>query len=195
MAKNTLVTMIENVANNKLNGKFNLPQYKKEGTAHNAEYKKALLHKSICEQVLKFAAEHKELPLYFILQVGISKGAFKVTEFEKGYKSFNAEKVLKVAEFGKLYNEHNGIGGRKMSDTTIRLVMRYVEKVSDNLDDFKESLAKSAVLGKKCGERGDYDGLCRNLGIPTVNRHEKETAVEETEAVETESKGIETEAA
>lgn len=179
MAKNTIETMIKNVANNKIASKFNLPQYKKEGTSHNAEYKKALLHKNICENVVKFMAEHPQIPLYFILSVGISKGAYKVSEFEKGYKNFNADKVLAVYEMGMAYNAYNGIEGKKMSDVTIRLMMRFWEKNSTKLEVFTAALEKSEKLGKECGARGNYEKLCKNLGIEIK---EKETTTEEGKA-------------
>ena len=177
MAKNAIETMIKNVANNKVAGKYNLPQYKKEGTAHNNELKKVLLHKRICEDVVKFMAEHPQIPLYFILSVGISKGAYKASEFEKGYKTFNADKVLAVHQMGMAYNAYNGIEGKKMSDVTIRLMMRFWEKNSPSLEDFTAALEKSQKLGKECGARGNYENLCKNLGIEIK---EKESTTEDT---------------
>lgn len=180
MAKNAILTMIQNVANHKVGGKYNLPQYKKEGTAHYEERAKVLLHKRICEEIVAFMADHKEIPLYFILSVGISKGAYKASEFAKGYKSFNADKVLAVHEMGMAYNAYNGLEGKKMSDVTIRLVMRFYEKVSQNLDTFNEILNKSEKLGKACGARGNYETLCKNLSIPI--KEKEEPSEEQTES-------------
>ena len=164
--KNSVETAIRNTAANNVANKYRLPQYKKEGTKHNAEYKKVLLHKRVCEEIVAFADSHKNIPFYFILQVGVSKGAFKMSEFEKGYKSFNAYKVEAVHMMGMEYNKYNGLEGKKMSDVTIRLVMRYYEKVSSDFMDFIATLNKSAKLGKQCGARGNYEALCKNLGIP-----------------------------
>lgn len=166
MAKNSIIeTAISNVANHKLNGKYNLSQYK-EGASKHQEKVKAMLHKSICEQILAFKETHKDIPMYFILSVGISKGAYKKSEFDKGYKNFDSEKVEKVAEFGKAYNAYNGIKSVKLSDVTIRLMMRYYEQVSKNMDTFMTDLNKSKVIGKQAISRGNYIGLCENLNIP-----------------------------
>lgn len=173
MAKNVIETLIHNVANNKVAGKYNLPQYKKEGTAYYEERTKALTHKAICNEVAEFAAKHPQIPMYFILSVGISKGAYKQSEFAKGYKTFNAEKVLAVHEMGTLYNTYNGIEGKKMSDVTIRLMMRFWEKKSPKIEDFKKALKKSEKLGKECGARGNYAKLVKNLGMEYKEEEEK----------------------
>lgn len=180
MAKNTVETAIRNAASSKLAGKYNLPQYKKEGTAHYDERMKAMLHKRICEEIVAFTDSHKSIPFYFILQVGVSKGAFKMSEFEKGYKQFKACKVEQVHMMGMEYNKYNGIEGKKMSDVTIRLMMRYYEKVSDDFVTFLNDLNKSNKLGKECGARGNYEALCKNLNIPIK---EKEDTTEEEKAL------------
>lgn len=166
MAKNVIETAIRNVANNKLSGKYNLAQYKEGGSRHE-EKVKAMLHKKVCEEIVAFADTHKDIPFYFILSVGVSKGAYKMTEFAKGYKSFDAQKVEMVAQMGNAYNAYNEQYGKKMTDVTIRLVMRYYERVSKDFNNFLLDLNNSKVLGKKCGSRDvDYNVLCRNLNIP-----------------------------
>ena len=176
MAKNAIETAIRSTAANKLNGKYNLAQYKEGGSRH-AEKVKAMTHKKVCEQIVEFADNHKDVPFYFLLSVGVSKGAYKMTEFEKGYKAFKADEVEMVARMGKAYNEYNGQGGKKMSDVTIRLIMRYYEKVSHDFDTFMTDLKKSKVLGKNCGSREvDYKVLCKNLNIPTKEDDEQTTA-------------------
>lgn len=172
--KNSVEMAIRNVAANKISGKYSLPQYKKEGTKHYAERQKALLHKKVCEEVVAFADSHKDIPIYFILSVGIAKGAFKMCEFDKGYKSFKPTKVEQVHMMGMEYNKYNGLQGKKMSDVTIRLIMRYYEKVSSDFTTFINDLNKSKVLGKACGARGDYEALCKNLNIPIKEKEDKE---------------------
>ena len=164
--KTTIQNLIEEVANNKLNGKYNLKQYAEGGKKHD-EKVKAVNHKAACEGIVKFIKEHhKQIPLYFILAVGVSDSAYKQTTFEKGYKKFDADKVMGVYNMGMKYNEYNNIKG-KMSDVTIRLIKRFYDKVSQNLEDFVEALNKSKVLGKGAGSREtDYKVLCDNLGIP-----------------------------
>lgn len=167
MAKNQINNAINNVANNRLAGKYNLAQYKEGGSRHE-EKKAAMTHKAVCEEVVKFATTHPNIPMYFILSVGISKGAYKMSEFNKGYKRFNADEVEMVHKMGTAYNAYNGLPSKKMSDVTIRLIMRYYEKVSHNYDTFLTDLNKSKVLGKMCGSREmKYTDLCKNLNIPT----------------------------
>ena len=163
---------IRNVANNKLAGKYNLAQYKEGGSKYE-EKKKAMLHKQICEEIVAFADSHKDIPFYFILSVGVSKGAYKMSEFEKGYKFFNGDKVEMVAQMGRAYYGHNGLYGKKMSDVAIRLTMRYYEKVSKDFNQFLLDLNNSKVLGKNCGSRDvKYEVLCKNLNIPIKEKSE-----------------------
>lgn len=172
MAKNAIEMAIRNVANNRLAGKYNLAQYREGGSKYE-EKKKAVLHKSVCEEVVAFADSHKDIPFYFILSVGISKGAYKMSEFEKGYKMFKANEVEMVAKMGRAYNDYNEQYGKKMSDVTIRLIMRYFEKVSKDYDKFLLDLNNSKVLGKNCGSRHiDYADLCKNLNIPIKEKDE-----------------------
>ena len=158
-------TAIRNTAKNKLAGKYNLAQYK-EGAKRYQEKVNAMLHKAICEQIVDFKDKHPDIPFYFILSVGIAKGAYKMSEFNKGYKKFKPEEVEQVALYGQAYNAYNGIKSKKLSDVTIRLMMRYYEKVSTDMDTFTTDLNKSQVLGKIAVKRGDYGQLCKNLNIP-----------------------------
>ena len=89
-----------------------------------------------------------------------------MSEFNKGYKKFKPEEVEQVALYGQAYNAYNGIKSKKLSDVTIRLMMRYYEKVSTDMDTFTNDLNKSQVLGKIAVKRGDYGQLCKNLNIP-----------------------------
>jgi hypothetical protein len=166
MARNATENAIRNVAEKKLDGKYNLAQYREGGAKHN-EKVKATLHKKVCEEIVAFANEHKDIPFYFILSVGVAKGAYKLSEFAKGYKAFNADKVQMVAQMGRAYNDYNGCNGKKMSDVTIRVIMRYYEKVSTDFNVFLADLNKSKVYGKDCGSRTiKYEELCKNLNIP-----------------------------
>lgn len=158
-------TAIRNTAKNKLAGKYNLAQYK-EGAKKYQEKVNAMLHKTICEQIVDFKDKHPDIPFYFILSVGIAKGAYKMSEFNKGYKKFKSEEVEQVALYGQAYNAYNGIKSKKLSDVTIRLMMRYYEKVSTDMNTFTTDLNKSQVLGKIAVKRGDYGQLCKNLNIP-----------------------------
>ena len=146
---NKIENAIRNTANNKLSGKYNLAQYKEGGTRY-AEKQSAMLHKKVCEAIVAFADNHKDIPFYFILSVGVSKGAYKESEFNKGYKHFNAEEVEAVHKMGMAYNTYNGIGHKKMSDVTIRLIMRYYDKKSKYMDTFTNDLNISQLLVILC---------------------------------------------
>ena len=176
MAKSQIESAINNVANNKLSGKFNLSQYKEGGSRHN-EKVAAMQHKKVCEEVTAFAENHPTIPMYFMLSVGISKGAYKMSEFAKGYKRFNADEVEMVHKMGMAYNAYNEQYKKKMSDVTIRLIMRYYEKVSHDYNQFLVDLNNSKVLGKLCGSREmKYTDLCKNLNIPIKEKEESPLA-------------------
>ena len=173
--KNRIELAIRNIANNRLAGKYNLAQYKEGGSKYH-EKVKAILHKKVCEEIVAFADSHPNIPFYFILSVGVSKGAYKESEFNKGYKHFNAEEVEMVEKMGSAYNAYNGLEGRKMSDVTIRLIMRYYEKKSKDFNTFLLDLNNSKVLGKACGSRAlPYKGLCKNLNIPVKEEDNENT--------------------
>ena len=167
--KKSVEQMIRECATNKLNGKYNLPQYKKEGTKSYAEREKAMLHKSVCEQIVAFVEKHPTLGFCFVIACGVQKDAHKTSAFLKGYKKFDAEKVETVATMGALYNEYNGVKG-KMTDVTWRLITRYYDQVSHKVEDFIKDLNNSKVLGKECGARGKYEELCKNLNIPIATK-------------------------
>ena len=112
------------VATNKLSGKYNLVQFK-------ALKPKAMAHKNACEQAVAFAKENPLMPFYAVLAMGINANAFKTSEFNKGYKSFDAEKAKTCFEMAKLYNEKMGIKGRP-SDITWNLVSKFYTKARPN---------------------------------------------------------------
>ena len=90
-----------------------------------------------------------------------------MSEFEKGYKRFNAEEVEMVAKMGRAYYDYNEQYKKKMSDVAIRLIMRYYERVSHDYDKFIIDLNNSKVFGKNLGSRDmKYEDLCKNLNIP-----------------------------
>ena len=142
------------VASNKLNGKYNLVQYK-------AQKAKAVAHKTACEQAVAFAKENPLMPFYAILNMGINANASKTTEFNKGYKMFDAEKAKTTYEMAKLYNEKMGIKG-KPSDTTWNLVSKFYSKKSHNVTDFVTALENASIMDD---ERGHFKELCKNLGM------------------------------
>lgn len=145
---------IKEMASSKLAGKYNLVQFK-------AEKEKAMTHKAVCQQVIAFAEENVHMPMYAILSAGISAGAFKNEEFEKGYKKFDANKAKAVYEMANAYNK--AMGGKGMpSDVLYRVAMKYYKKVSTKVDDFKKSLESAEIMSTA---RGNFKELCKNVGI------------------------------
>ena len=142
------------VATNKLSGKYNLVQFK-------ALKPKAMAHKNACEQEVAFAKENPLMPFYAVLAMGINANAFKTSEFNKGYKSFDAEKAKTCFEMAKLYNEKMGIKGRP-SDITWNLVSKFYTKKSHKLTDFVTALNNAPQMDDA---RGHYQELCSNLGM------------------------------
>lgn len=152
--KGNVESLIRTTAMNPINGKLNLVQYKNEK-------KKALVHKGVCESVVAFADANPMMPFYAILAVGVGSGSFKMDEYKKGYKFFNADKASTCLAMANAYNKHMNIKG-KPSDVVWRLVNKYYNKVSHNVDDFKAALSKAKVAD---GDRGHFSELCANIGI------------------------------
>ena len=163
---NKVERMIRECATNRLPSKYNLAQYRKEGTKQYKERERAILHKKVCEQIVEFADKHPNEGFCFLISCGAQKDAHKVSAFEKGYKRWDSEKVEMCLKMGRAYNDYNGLKGRKMSDVTWRLIMRYYDQVSHDFEQFLIDLNNSKVLGKECGSRGNYEMLCKNLNIP-----------------------------
>ena len=164
---NKIETLIREEANKNFPyGKFNLPQYKKDGSKCHGEYVKAEMHHNVCVEIVKFMQSHPSYPFTFTIACACQKDAHKTKAFEKGYKSFDGEKVEVVMQMLALYYAYNGHAEKKPSDVAWRLIMRYYENVSKDIEDFKSTLAKSKKYGKRCGSREiKYSELCANLGM------------------------------
>lgn len=155
MKKNGNVeVMVRNTAINPINGRLNLVQYKKEKA-------KALTHKSVCESIVNFADANPNFPFYALLSIGVGSGSFKMSEYNKGYKYFNADKAKTCYDMAMAYNKRMGIKG-KPSDVTWRLVNRFYNRVSHSLDAFNATLANAKDMD---GNRGHFKELCANLGM------------------------------
>ena len=142
------------VAENNIPAKYNLVQYKKAKA-------KALAHKAVCEKAVEFAKENPLMPFYAILSMGINSNAFKTSEFEKGYTTFDAEKAKTCFEMAKMYQDKMGIKG-KANDVVWRIVSKFYAKKSHNLTDFAVALDNAKIMGD---ERANYAELCANLGM------------------------------
>lgn len=145
---------IVEVAESKIDGKYNLVQFKREKA-------KMMAHRAVCQSVIAFSKENVHIPMYVILSAGISAGAFKNAEFEKGYKRFDAEKVKAVYEMAKAYNVAMGKDSMP-SDVLYRVAMKYYKEVSHNVNDFMKTLEKAKKMST---ERGNFVKLCENVGI------------------------------
>lgn len=155
MKENSVESRINQFANTKIGGKYNLTQYKKEK-------ERLMTHKAVCEAVVSFKAENKFMPMYAILAAGISAGAFKNSEFDKGYKSFDAKKAQAVYDMAVAYNRSIGKANEAPNDVVYRVCMKYYKHVSENVADFEKALAK---VKKPMGdERKDFHKICKTVG-------------------------------
>lgn len=155
MKTNSVENRIREVAENPISSRLNLVQYKKEKA-------KALSHKAVCEQIVEFADGNPYMPIYAILTCGVAADAFKNTIFDKGYKKFNGVKAATCYKMARAYNEKMGIKGQP-NDVVWRLVARYYERVSSNMEDFEKALAKAEVIAG-ANTRGNYETICANIG-------------------------------
>lgn len=156
MKTNSVENRIREVAEKPISGRLNLVQYKKEKA-------KALNHKAVCEQIVKFADGNPYMPIYAILACGVAANAFKNSTFDKGYTKFNDAKASTCYKMARAYNEKMGIKGQP-NDVVWRLVARYYEKVSSNMEDFEKALAKAEVIAG-ADSRGNYETICANMGV------------------------------
>ena len=156
MKTNSVENRIREVAEKPISGRLNLVQYKKEKA-------KALNHKAVCEQIVKFADGNPYMPIYAILACGVAANAFKNSTFDKGYTKFNDVKASTCYKMARAYNEKMGIKGQP-NDVVWRLVARYYEKVSSNMEDFEKALAKAEVI-VGADSRGNYETICANMGV------------------------------
>lgn len=155
MKKNgNLEMMVRATANNPIDTKLNLVQFKKQKA-------KALRHKNVCKEVVDFADKNPSMPFYAILSIGVGSGSFKVSEYNKGYIHFNKNKTYACLRMAEIYNKTLGIKG-KPSDITWRLVNRFYNKVSHNEHEFEKILADTdkEVMDDK---RGHFLELCYQL--------------------------------
>ena len=155
MKTNSVENRIREVAEKPISGRLNLVQYKKEKA-------KALNHKAVCEQIVKFADGNPYMPIYAILACGVAANAFKNSTFDKGYTKFNDVKASTCYKMARAYNEKMGIKGQP-NDVVWRLVARYYEKVSSNMEHFAKALAKAEVI-VDAAARGNYETICANMG-------------------------------
>lgn len=156
MKQNSVEKRIREVAENPINGKLNLVQYKKEKA-------KAVAHKNVCEQIVNYADGNPYMPIYAILSMGVSSNAFKNEIFEKGYKTFDLAKVETTFKMARAYNEKMGIKGQP-NDVTWRMVARFYKEVSSNMSDFEKALDEAKVI-EDADARGNYECICANMGI------------------------------
>ena len=144
-------------ATSKIDSKLNLAQYKKER-------EKAMKHKAICKAVLAFKEEHNYMPMYAILSVGISAGAFKNEEFEKGYTKFDKEKAKAVFDMAVALTKKVGKEEAAPNDVAYRICSKYYKLMSHNVADFEAALAKIGK-GKISDSRDEFHKSCKALGM------------------------------
>ena len=154
MKTTSVEAMVRSTATTPLNGRLNLVQFRKEK-------QKALQHKGVCEAIVNYANSNPLMPFYAILAIGVGSGSFKNSSYAKGYTYFNESKVKTCYDMAVAYNHILGIKG-KPSDVTWRLVNRYYNKVSHNIDDFIKVVKSADNLD---GKRGHFTELCKVFGM------------------------------
>lgn len=123
------------------------------------------IHADVCRQIVAFMQSHPTAPFTFVIACACQKDAHKTKAFEKGYKKFDGAKVETIMAMLSLYYAYNN-NNKKPSDVAWRLIMRYYETISTDINDFKSALSKSKKYGKRCGSRDiKYSELCANLGM------------------------------
>lgn len=162
MKQNSVESRIIEVANNPINSKLNLVQYKKDKA-------KALKHKEICEAVVAFKSQNKYMPMYAILSVGICSSAVKNKVFEEGYRHFDKEKCQKVYDMSLAFNAAIGKADEAPNDVAYRVAEKYYKKVSESVEDFKTALKEAGELNDS---REAFHYTCKALGIESEEQRE-----------------------
>lgn len=156
MKTNSVENRIRSVAENPIDGKLNLVQYKKQKA-------QAMTHKEVCEQIVDYANGNPYMPIYAILACGVSADAFKNAVFDKGYKKFDKAKTEACYKMARAYNQKMGIKGQP-NDVVWRLVARYYQKVSKDVASFENALATAKVI-EGADSRDNYEAICANMGV------------------------------
>jgi len=159
MKQNSVENRIIEVANNPIDSKLNLVQFKRER-------EKAMRHKAICEAIVSFSKENIYMPMYAILSVGVGANAVKNDIFNKGYRKFDSEKAQRVFDMAVIFTKGIGKKVNAPNDVAYRICNKYYSEVSESIEDFKAAMEKA---GKKLNRNSDsrdmfYD-TCKVLGI------------------------------
>ena len=151
---NGSTTNLQQIANTAIGGKYNLAQFK-------PMKERMLQHKQVCAEVLAFAETHPTMPKYAIMWAGIGIGAVKKTEFSKGYTKFDRERAEFV--FNAATYMASKLGDKKPSDTVYQIAIKYHDKVSTNIDDFKSAI--DANVESLTSKRGHNEEMRKILKI------------------------------
>ena len=130
--KKTLGEWIREVATSKIPSRFNLAQFKEQ----KAKY---IVHKNICENIIKIHEETK-CPIGYILYA-IGKDYHKMVVFKQMYTKFDENRVRAVIDMAKAFAAHNGMS--TPSDRVYHAMDTIYSKVTT---DYNEFIAKLELM-------------------------------------------------
>lgn len=129
--KLSLDVLVRLAASNKIPTKYNLAQFKEDKA-------RMVLHKQICEDVVRIADENK-VPITYLVYFMVGKDCHKVSTFNKGYVSCNPIKAMAIIRMAKEFAAHHGY--KKPTDRVYHAMTAFYERVSTDYDVFAARLA------------------------------------------------------
>lgn len=136
----------------------------------NVTDERKALHVAVCKDIVEFADNHKDIPMYLILSVGIAQGAPKKSVYAKGYATFNGKKVETVVRRCKAIVKAQGCEEVRTFDMLSRIVAKYTDQFGNDPVKFAKAVKAMPTFGKEVVSRENYDAVCRALGIDPEQR-------------------------
>lgn len=126
----TLKEIVVMHANEKINGKYNLPQYKAEREALKKR-------KEVCQSLIALMDKTK-LPITLLVYVAVDKQSHRPQNFEKNYHRFNESKAEAIIKMAQSFAAHHGY--KSINDKVMHGVCAYYERVNSDYDVFETLL-------------------------------------------------------
>lgn len=168
-----LVDIVRKNAEGKVNGRLNLRQYSKRKAAH-VEVCKALVD----------AMDRYKLPITLLVYLGVGKQAHRLSVIEKGYKSYDVDKVEKIVRWLKMFAHHSKNQRLYRDSVVVHALCSYYDKVSKKTRDFKAALEASQEVDKNRYYK--VEGILALLGVNLKEKKEDASQVVEEAAAASE---------
>lgn len=136
--KKTLGEWIREVATSKIPSRFNLTQFKEQK-------EKYIVHKNICENIIKIHEETK-CPIGYILYA-IGKDYHKMVVFKQMYTKFDENRVRAVIDMAKAFAEHCAM--KCYTDRMFHACDKIYSQHTTDVEEFKWVLEHNLDKGKK----------------------------------------------